>query len=161
MAAAETKAHGADADEASRARGRRRRGGKPRRAGGELTNAGGLIRALVASALARALWNLNPSRAAHVPPLYPSRSSVSDNRSPPPPCRAARARTPPSRRRRTHDDGVARARLRVRGIHADPRRGAGRDDPALSVRLVGATAALAVEPGQPRPAVLLRPRGTD
>ena len=56
---AETKAHGADADEASsRARGRRRRGGKPSRAAaveeGSVRFAG-LIRALAASVLARAL----------------------------------------------------------------------------------------------------------
>jgi hypothetical protein len=63
-----------------------------------------------------------------------------------------------------HDDGVARARLRVLGLHAGargPRGGVDRDDPALPVRLVGAAPALALEPGLPHPAVLVRPRGTD
>lgn len=60
-----------------------------------------------------------------------------------------------------HDDGVARARLRVRGLHAGARGGADRDDPALPVRLVGSAPALALEPGLPHPAVLVRPRGTD
>lgn len=92
--------------------------------------------------------------------IYPSRSLVSSlttvrpHRLPAPP---TRPRTPP---RRAHDDGVARVRLRVRRLLAGPRRGVDRGDPVLPLRLVGATPALALEPGQPRPAVLVRPRGT-